>query len=255
MGHAGTLDPFATGLLIAASGKLTKAAGMLSDMDKEYESVFRFGAETDTLDTEGDVIAQAPVPDISDIKEALISFSGEISQVPPAFSAVKINGKRAYARARNGEDVEMPERRVVIHSFEILSWNSPDLEVRIRCSKGTYIRSIARDLALASGSRGYCVVLKRTAIGPFGIEDATGQDEITPESGLEAPDFFTLLGIRIVTVKNAIAANLRSGVPLHRIDGFELSEETQTLYVDEAGKSAALLEWNEGKPMYRIVFD
>ncbi|MCK5250081.1 MAG: tRNA pseudouridine(55) synthase TruB, partial [Spirochaetaceae bacterium] len=137
VGHAGTLDPFATGLLLALSGKLTKAAYLLSDMDKEYEAVFRFGKETDTLDTEGEIIAESPVPEYSGILKAAESFSGTLKQTPPAFSAVKINGKRAYSQARKGLEVELPVRDVHINRFETISWESPDLKVRIQCSKGT----------------------------------------------------------------------------------------------------------------------
>ncbi|MDF1569853.1 MAG: tRNA pseudouridine(55) synthase TruB, partial [Spirochaetaceae bacterium] len=129
VGHAGTLDPFATGLLIAVSGKLTKTAGMLTGMDKEYQAVFRFGQETDTLDTEGSIIAEETLPEWNAILKASNRFQGQIIQVPPAFSAVKINGKRAYASAREGLDVSMPSREVTIHEMTLVSWNPPDLTV------------------------------------------------------------------------------------------------------------------------------
>ncbi len=173
---------------------MTKTAGMLTDLDKEYESVFRFGVETDTLDTEGEPIAEAPIPDFGSIEKSLSGFRGEISQVPPVFSAIKINGRRAYNSARSGQKVDMPSRLVHIHDFEILSWDAPDLKVRIRCSKGTYIRSIARDLAIAAGSRGYCRELRRTAIGPFSVHEASIPTELDENNGIDIKDFFAIIG-------------------------------------------------------------
>ena len=255
MGHAGTLDPFATGLLIAASGKMTRIAGLLTDLDKEYEAVFRFGEETDTLDTEGKTVATAPVPDIGALREAFGAFSGEITQVPPAFSAVKINGRRAYERARNGQSIDMPERRVTIHELTEISWNSPDLTVRIRCSKGTYIRSIARDLALACGSRGYCLELRRTAIGPFRLDQAVAPDKVGVEEGLNPPEFFAAVGLPVISAEDSTCSAMRKGVPFGRISGFRAVEGDAALYIDSSGKAAALVEFDGHRPSYRIVFD
>jgi len=255
VGHAGTLDPFATGLLLALSGKLTRSVSLLSDMDKEYEAVFRFGEETDTLDTEGNVIAEAPVPEYSSIQKSVVVFSGTITQIPPAFSAIKINGKRAYSSARKGLDVEMPERQVQIRSFELLNWNPPDLGVKIRCSKGTYIRSVARDLGLESGSRAFCRSLRRTAIGPFSVDNALPPETIKQNNGLLPVDFFQSIGVCVKTVPLDIAGRLRQGFPVSRLSIPLSSEDRLTLFTDDNGIPAALMELKNEKLHYSIVFD
>ncbi len=255
VGHAGTLDPFATGLLLALSGKLTRSVSLLSDMDKEYEAVFRFGEETDTLDTEGKVIAEAPVPDYSSIQKSSVLFSGTITQIPPVFSAIKINGKRAYSSARKGLDVEMPERQVEIRSFELLNWNPPDLGVRIRCSKGTYIRSIARDMGLESGSRAFCLSLRRTAIGPFSVDSAVSPEIISQTDGMLPVNFFKSIGVSIRTVPSDIADKLRQGFPVSRLSIPLTSEDRLTLFTDDNKIPAALMELKNEKLHYSIVFD
>jgi tRNA pseudouridine55 synthase len=255
VGHAGTLDPFATGLLLALSGKLTKAAELLSGMDKEYEAVVHFGAETDTLDTEGRIIAEAPVPGYSRIIESLEQFRGEIKQVPPVYSAIKVKGRRAYSQARKGVEIEIPERKVTIHSLEVISWEEPHLKLRIRCSKGTYIRSIAKDLGLAAGSRAYCTFLRRTATGPFSVEDAVSPDEIDSGKGMDPVSFFRKLGIPVVELPGRVAERLRVGVPPSAIPLEAGGRNVFTLYTDEDGSPAALLDTKEGKAVYRIVFD
>lgn len=234
---------------------MTKAAYLLSDMDKEYEAVFRFGIETDTLDTEGQIVAEAPVPELSAIQQASEAFSGFISQVPPAFSAVKINGKRAYAQARKGLDVVMPQRTVEVSHFDILEWKSPDLKVLIRCSKGTYIRSIARDLGLAAGSRAYCTELRRSAIGPFSVLKANIPDEVSAEDGITPVDFAELVGIPVLELPENTAEKLRGGFPPEKLEDIPALREGLNLCVDNRRNPAALLELSGGRAGYKIVFD
>ncbi|OQX29121.1 MAG: tRNA pseudouridine(55) synthase TruB [Spirochaeta sp. LUC14_002_19_P3] len=247
VGHAGTLDPFASGLLIALSGKMTRAAFLAEGLPKEYEAIFRFGEETDTLDTEGKVIAAAAVPEYETIADAASLFRGEIKQVPPVYSAIKVKGKRAYQSARQGQTVELPPRGVFIHTFEILSWQPPDLAVRIKCSKGTYIRSIARDMGIACGSRAHCLRLCRTAIDPFRVDEAA-------ENGIAPRDFFHRIGIVEYSADSKTASALREGKP---------PEETTVHYpplaeilfvTDEHGEETALLTRQNGHWRYRIVF-
>ncbi len=254
-GHAGTLDPFASGLLIAMSGRMTRAAGLLSSMDKRYRAVFRFGEETDTLDSEGGVIARAPVPGRAAIEQAAGAFSGEVSQVPPAYSAVKIQGRRAYSLARRGQAVQMPSRLVTIYSLELINWSAPDLEVAIHCSKGTYIRSIARDLGLACGSRAFCAELRRDAVGPFKLSESVPAEECTPRDGMAPPAFFERLGVPLRSAGDRAARQLRQGVVPGRISGLEWPSSEACLYVDKEGRAAAFLELREGRWHYRIVFD
>lgn len=190
VGHAGTLDKFAHGLMIVLTGSATKLNQLFSTLDKTYIATIRFGAQTTTLDPEGEVVETSQIPDLETIKTAIKNnFMGKVLQTPPAYSAIHIDGKRAYKLARSGEEVEMPEREINIYSFDILSYNDLDLICEIRVSKGTYIRSIARDLALACNSRGYLVDLIRTSIGPFTLDQAINTDtkeEI--DSGLNKTD-------------------------------------------------------------------
>lgn len=172
VGHAGTLDKFAEGLMIVLTGSMTKLNLVFSTMDKRYRATISFGAETDTLDPEGEVIATAEAPTYEQILQALPLFTGDIQQSPPQYSALHINGKRASKLAREGKVVEMEKRPVSVYSFTPISYDGKLLVADIHVSKGTYIRSLARDLALACGSRGYLVGLVRTQIGPFLLESA-----------------------------------------------------------------------------------
>ena len=190
VGHGGTLDPLATGVLPIALGEATKLAGRMLDATKDYEFTIRFGEETDTLDAEGTAVATSEVrPSLADIEAVLPNFTGPIEQVPPAYSALKIGGKAAYARARAGEKVEMQPRQVTISNLTVraersrgapldtLGTNGMDeITLSANVSKGTYIRSLARDVARAVGTVGHVVMLRRTRAGPFGLESAISLD-------------------------------------------------------------------------------
>ena len=255
VGHAGTLDPFATGLLVALSGKLTKAAYLVVDAPKEYTALFRFGEETDTLDIEGETVAWAGVPHLSDIERSLEEFYGEIAQVPPNFSAVKVDGKRAYTKARRGNLSSLPPRVVTIHSLEILDWSPPDLSLRFACSKGTYIRSVARDLGIAAGSRAHCRELRRTAIGPFPVTEAKASQELEPQDGITVSDFCSRLDIPRVWVDEPEVHALRVGRPLESISRFNLPDVPDLLTIDGSQAPVALFHRESGRFSYRIVFD
>ncbi|MBI5793548.1 tRNA pseudouridine(55) synthase TruB [Candidatus Uhrbacteria bacterium] len=177
VGHAGTLDPFATGLLIVGVGRVaTREMEKLVGLDKTYEAVFVLGASSDTDDRTG-VISPAPIrSDLQPITYYLQPFLGDIQQIPPTYSAIKIGGKKMYEQARKGKPMEAKPRLVTIHSFEISPMGPigpmMKLEAKISCSSGTYIRSIARDLGKALGGGGYALELRRTSIGPFSIQEA-----------------------------------------------------------------------------------
>ena len=182
VGHGGTLDPLATGVLPIAVGEATKLAGRLLDSDKIYAFTIRFGEQTDTLDAEGTVIATSPVrPAMAAVAAVLPRFTGPIDQVPPAYSALKVDGERAYDLARAGETVELKSRAVTIHDLRV-SPDDPagddDLTLVAHVSKGTYIRSLARDIALALGTVGHVVMLRRIRAGPFGLEPAITLDKL-----------------------------------------------------------------------------
>ncbi len=164
--------------MIVLTGTFTKLNPLFSNLDKRYIATILFGKETSTLDPEGEVVATAEVPSIDEISAVLESqFLGTIDQAPPQYSAVHIDGKRAYKMARAGEEVEMPTRKVTIHALKIISWSAPVLQLEVHCSKGTYIRSLARDIAIACGSKGHLTALERTAIGPYLVKEAIDPDD------------------------------------------------------------------------------
>lgn len=186
VGHAGTLDPMATGVLVLGVERATRLLGHLMLTEKAYSATVRLGATTTTDDAEGEVTATSDASQLSEaqVREALTAFAGEIDQVPSTVSAIKVDGKRAYALARAGEEVELKSRRVTIHEIEADDFRHEgaflDLDIRVRCSSGTYIRAIARDLGTALGVGGHLTALRRTAVGPFTLDGAnTDLDDLT----------------------------------------------------------------------------
>ncbi len=177
VGHGGTLDPLASGVLPIAIGEATKLAGRMLEATKTYDFTIRFGEETDTLDAEGEVVASSDArPTAQQVGAILPRFMGPIEQVPPAFSALKIAGKPAYARARAGEEMELKPRLVTIHELHVQNTGDAEVTLSATVSKGTYIRSLARDIARALGSVGHVSMLRRTRAGPFGLESAISLD-------------------------------------------------------------------------------
>ena len=178
VGHAGTLDPFATGLLIILLGDATRRSDEFLKQDKTYEATITLGATSTTGDPEGEItvfkngLSVPQHPDQQMIQAVLQEFIGTITQTPPAYSAIKINGQRAYKLARKGTAVEMPTRQVTIHSLELVKYSYPELKIRTRVSSGTYIRSLAEDIGTALGTGAYCSQLRRTSIGSLTVESA-----------------------------------------------------------------------------------
>ncbi|RVQ64885.1 tRNA pseudouridine(55) synthase TruB [Croceicoccus ponticola] len=179
VGHGGTLDPLATGVLPIAVGEATKLAGRMLDATKAYEFTVQFGTETTTLDAEGEICATSDVrPTRAEVEAILPDFTGPIEQMPPAYSALKINGKRAYDLARAGEDVVLEARSVTIHALDVMDWTEDSVTLLANVSKGTYIRSLARDIACELGSVGYVTMLRRVKAGPFTLESAISLDKL-----------------------------------------------------------------------------
>lgn len=174
IGHSGTLDPFASGLLLLCVGRATRLAEYLSGLDKRYEATARLGVATDTLDLDGEVIASAEASHVekASVVDALAAFRGEIDQRPPQFSAKKVDGVRMHERARRGERVELPPCRVTVHQIDLLAFDPPEVRFAVHCSSGTYIRAIARDLGEALGVGAHLTALRRTAIGRVEVGDA-----------------------------------------------------------------------------------
>lgn len=202
VGHTGTLDSFADGLLVLLTGKMTRLASFIEAKDKEYEAILCFGKETDTLDTEGLILCEKPLPLYFDVLRVLRQFLGDIMQIPPSYSALHVGGKRASDIARSGKEVVLSSRKVHIHEITVkgVQFQNEDvffkpqevsenkrlkfLHIHLKCSKGTYVRSLARDIGRACGSLAYLVALRRLAIGHFNLKDAFGF-ELLPSFGSE----------------------------------------------------------------------
>ncbi len=172
VGHAGTLDPFATGLLVILLGDATKRADEFLKLDKVYEATISLGKTSTTGDSEGEFTEVSDIqPTEGDIKRVLEKFVGEITQTPPAYSAIKINGQRAYKLAREGKEVEMPTRQVSIYSLELIDYSYPELKIRTHVGSGTYIRSLAEDIGRELGAGAYCSALRRVSVGNMILRD------------------------------------------------------------------------------------
>ena len=177
-GHAGTLDPLASGILPIALGEATKTVPFMMEAEKVYRFTVNWGVSTDTVDREGEIVARSDVrPTLDQVKAALTGFVGEIDQVPPAFSAIKVDGQRAYDLARDGVEVELKPRRVTVHEARVTAAPDADhVEITLRTGKGVYVRSLARDLAAALGAEGHVSALRRERVGPFSTENAVSLD-------------------------------------------------------------------------------
>ncbi|MDR3122646.1 MAG: tRNA pseudouridine(55) synthase TruB [Treponema sp.] len=219
VGHTGTLDKFASGLLVVLAGWALKLSPWFDRCDKRYRGTICFGVETDTLDGEGRPVAAAEPPGREALEQALDQFRGDIMQAPPAYSAIHINGRRAHELARSGKAPEMQKRPVTIYALELCSYAPPLADVNVRCSKGAYIRSLARDLALAAGSRGHLVALERRQVAGFDLADAVPADSPDLAVALRpiAPETFDALGLPWMRVDGEAAAWLRQGKPPDRL--------------------------------------
>ncbi len=219
VGHAGTLDPFSTGLLVVLLGQGTKLSPFLMAGKKRYRAEILLGIETDTYDPDGRVVQENPVPDWkgSFIQEVLDGFIGEIEQVPPAYSAVRVQGIRAYKLARKGAEVELPRRKVIVHAIELLSMKLPRVIVDVVCSPGTYLRSLAFDLGRALETGAHLSALRRTASGSHSVEDAVdsglldgGQGRLLVRERI-VPLAESLPDMPKVRINEDLAAKIRNG--------------------------------------------
>lgn len=216
IGHTGTLDPFAEGVLPICIGKATRLIEYLQD-DKEYLATVQFGAATNTFDLDGEkVFTSDKKVSRDDIKEGLKSFEGEISQLPPIFSAIKVKGKKLYEYARKGEEVEIQPRKVVIENIELKNFDEDlqQAQILLKCSKGTYIRSIANDLGKNLGCGGYLIKLIRTQAGKFRVENSVQLDGIDVESNLINP--LGILNLPKIAVDNDDLARIKNGMPIYK---------------------------------------
>lgn len=182
VGHTGTLDPLATGVLVICLGRATRLVEYVTGQPKSYLATIRLGQETNTYDTEGEIVAERPLPTavpLTYIENHLSAFQGQIAQQPPLYSAIKKDGQPAYKLARQGKEVTLEPRQVTVYEIKLLAWEQPFLQLQIHCSAGTYVRSIAHDLGQALGYGGHLTALRRTAVGAFTVDTAVTLDSLT----------------------------------------------------------------------------
>jgi tRNA pseudouridine55 synthase len=262
-GHAGTLDPLATGVLPIAFGEATKTVPFVVEGSKAYRFTVRFGIETDTDDAEGKEVAKSDArPSRSEIEATLSRFTGEITQVPPRFSALKVDGARAYDLARDEEEFELEPRSVSIARLTLIAHPDKDhCVLEAECGKGTYVRALARDLGRALGTLGHVAALRRTRAGPFGEENAVSLatlERLTPdrEALLAAiePVEIALRDIPALAVSAADAARLRRGQPV-LLRGRDAPILAGTVYATRRGTLVAVGEVNEGELKPRRIFN
>lgn len=184
VGHAGTLDPLASGVLVTPVGRATRLTDYVQQMPKTYSATFLLGRQSDTEDTDGEVteLVDPPIPTANAVREAAERLTGRILQRPPAYSAIKVGGRRAYDLAKRGEDVRLAPREVDVYRLNVVAYEYPELRVRIECGGGTYVRSLGRDLAESLGTAAVMSSLQRTAIGPFRIEEAVSPESLTKDN-------------------------------------------------------------------------
>jgi tRNA pseudouridine55 synthase len=268
-GHTGTLDKFASGLLAILLGRALKLTPLFLSCDKEYEAEIRFGIETDTLDPEGSQVAVSSPPSRERFEEILPQFTGEILQTPPVYSALHINGKRAYELARSGKAPEMKKRPVVIKSLTLENWSPPFASIRVRCSSGTYIRSLARDLALACGSCAHLAALCRTKIGGFSLENAfrfrtgnhlncgtddTGDKKLYSSIQAIMPGVFESLGIPYIFIDSEEEKQITQGKALGFLESRLPYVPVTGLFSTNTRELSAVLEYKDGIRRYSHVF-
>ena len=263
-GHAGTLDPLATGVLPLALGEATKTVPFVVEGSKQYRFTVRFGAETDTDDADGKVVASSETrPTRAEIAAELPSFTGEIEQVPPRYSALKVDGARAYELARDDEDFELAARRVSIDSLTLIDHPDPDhCVLETHCGKGTYVRALARDLGRALGALGHVEQLRRTRVGPFGEERAITLSalEALAEGGHEAlltallPVETALCDIPVLAIAGPDADRLRRGQPV-LLRGRDAPIVEGTVYATSRGTLVAVGEVSRGELKPKRIFN
>ncbi len=252
IGHTGTLDPLATGLLVALVGPATRCARFFSSLDKTYVADIRFGSETDTDDCTGQILKTAPVAVMESVVDAADEFVGEIRQIPPAYSAIHVDGRRAYERARAGETVEIPARQVTIHEIASEIIDEVTLRLTVSCSSGTYIRSLARDLGRAVGSAAHLSALRRTRVGPFYVDEVPQIAEARHAAVEIGAALLRLDGFSELSVDPAVAATMWNGGRVQAPAGG--AEPGGRILARRGDVPVSIGRWLDGFFRYEVVF-
>jgi len=254
IGHTGTLDLFASGLMIALVGSYARLASRIVCSDKEYKAVFSFGTMTDTLDPGGKVIAEGPLPDHDALHKVISESIGIFMQVPPVYSAIHMQGKRAYERVLAGEEVVMAPRQVSIDSFVLEDYSDGKATVTVSCSKGTYIRSLARDIAQALGTVAHVSALERTRVGAFHVSEAYTPSEDVKPILIQGPELLRAMGgISAVFPERDVCNHLLHGKPLRR-EWFTAAPEGDLAVFSPEQKLLCILRQENGMYVYESVF-
>jgi tRNA pseudouridine55 synthase len=263
VGHAGTLDPMASGVLLVLLGQAVRVSEYLMDLPKSYRATLRLGVSTTTYDAEGEVTAERPVNASEEqLREALAAFEGEIRQVPPAFSAVKVGGERAYKLARKGEAVALRPRRAHVYRIDLISFDPPEAVIEVDCSRGTYVRSLAHDIGETLGCGAHLSGLARTAVGPFTVERAVGEESLRAALAdgswrdLVQPMDCGLLHLPALTLGIEDEKDIRHGRPttLDAEITAQLGAITDGLEArgyGEDGSLVGILRWDAGEGVWR----
>ncbi|MBN1799002.1 MAG: tRNA pseudouridine(55) synthase TruB [Spirochaetales bacterium] len=256
VGHTGTLDKFACGLLIVLAGSFTRLANLFLDLPKAYKTVICFGKETATLDPFGEVVAQGTIPEAEAINRVLGSFQGEITQVPPRYSAVHVNGKRAYHYALLGKEIALKARPITVHKLVVHNYTAPLLTLDVTCSKGTYIRALARDLAYKLDTYAFVQELSRYGVGPFLVSEAVDPVRFNPDVHVQTAAQFMkrLTNIGCLTVREEYCRSAIHGKALND-DNFMEAEITSGSYAlfDSRGDFLALVTKTHNSYRYQMV--
>jgi len=254
VGHAGTLDPMATGVLVVCLGRATRLSEYLITSDKVYRAVVRLGIETDTFDAAGQVVAVRPVDvDEGKLGDVLQQFVGEIDQIPPMYSALKREGRPLYKLARQGMEVERAPRRVTIHEIVLRAWQSPDATLDVRCSAGTYIRSLAHDMGTALGCGAHVAALTRLASGPFTIDDAVAPEDLKEPADLQGrlrPLDAGLQSLPAITLDIDAARRIAVGRAI-MLPRMEIPADSPCRAYDIHGKLIALIAYDAAAQVWR----
>jgi len=258
IGHTGTLDRFAEGLLLVLTGRMTRLSPLFMSLDKTYRAVIIFGKETDTLDPEGKITLEREIPGLKAVQQAIERQIGQIEQIPPVYSAIHINGSRAYQLTRSGNTPQLEPRQVRIDYIRLISYKPPELAVEVKCSKGTYIRSLARDLGRLASSCAHVSRLERTSVGNFYLKNAVAPENFNPESDIIPPVKFLKIfpDIKEITVPDLLSSKIINGQSLsdRQLPAAMLLSDGLYALFSENEQLLAITSRKSGEYSYKGVF-